>query len=416
MADLFQRAKAEFPDYSDEEINKGLQSVKSSLGPSATDDEVLNTAKKAIELGSSESKLGQSYSPEARAKLVETKNKAAAGPDWAAGIAAFGAGLQGKDAMGAGRQVLGIQEAKRAQPLQDFDITRANLQARISELREGKDRDIKDKEESNLNRLDSEETILAQTLAKKLLPTKDFSKMTAAQINKSLPNLSKLYEIEQKKLDRAESRAATTAAKEAAKMEKSAQVLEKDVQKLSDKLGNAQELSNALDNVNAKLGFNLDEAEIKDGILKVKGKEVDLPGVSIPAYGRVAFWEGARELESAVAKVFNTELKDRSGAAVTTPELERLKIEFGSGKFNSESDLVQALKDYKLMVAKELKNREAGFRPEVVETYKERGGATSDKVTPKTKTEVSRQYSPSRNKTLVKYSDGTEEVLDGKQQ
>lgn len=156
--------------------------------------------------------------------------------------------------------------------------------------------------------------------------------------------------------------------------------LEKDVQKLSDKLGNAQELSNALENVNSKLGFNLDEAEVKDGKIIVRGKEQDLPGVSVPGIGRVSVHsDKAQQLESAISKVFNTELKDRSGAAVTNTELERLKSEFGSGKYNTESQMIQAMKDYKRMVNQELKNREAAFRPEVVDQYKQRGGATSEK-------------------------------------
>lgn len=153
--------------------------------------------------------------------------------------------------------------------------------------------------------------------------------------------------------------------------------LESDVQKLSDKIGNAQDITNALSNYESKLGFKLDDADVANGQLTVGGKKVDLPGASVPFLGRTSFYSGpARQQQSAMAKIFNVELKDRSGAAVTSPEMERLKTEFASGRFNTEAEMIQAVKDYKRAISDELKNREAGFRPGVVDVYRSRGGRT----------------------------------------
>ena len=148
---------------------------------------------------------------------------------------------------------------------------------------------------------------------------------------------------------------------------------------LAKRLGDPQNLVAALNNIDDIVGFKVDEYDPKEGT--VGGKKKDLPGVSMPGIGRVSFFSrDARELQSAVAKVFNLELRDRSGAAVTIPELERLKIEFASGKFNSEPELIKALQNYKKILRNHLKNTEAGFKPEIVERYRERGGITSQDI------------------------------------
>lgn len=171
------------------------------------------------------------------------------------------------------------------------------------------------------------------------------------------------------------SRALQIPARQEAQMLRQEQVIEKDVQKLADKVEPFQRLAGSISAVEDKLGFSLDDAETTENSLTVKGEKVDLPGKSIPLIGRVsAYSPKATDLQSAIAKVFNVELKDRSGAAVTTPELERLKEEFGSGRYNTEAQLIGALKRYKAEAQKALKNKEAAFKPEVRAVYQERGG------------------------------------------
>ncbi len=74
----------------------------------------------------------------------------------------------------------------------------------------------------------------------------------------------------------------------------------------------------------------------------------DLPGMNVPGIGRVTLYDDkAKQLQSAASAILNTVIKDRSGAAVTTPEMERIKQEFLSGKWNTEEDFVRGLKQYK---------------------------------------------------------------------
>ncbi len=167
-----------------------------------------------------------------------------------------------------------------------------------------------------------------------------------------------------------------------AKIEREGKRLETDVQSLSKSLAGTQDLVSSVQEVENLLGAPLDEFSVdSNNTLKRGDKKVDLPGVSLPGVGRVSFYDNkARDLAGAVGKVFNVTLKDRSGAAVTNTELERLKNEFGQGKYNSESEMIGALQRYKTALSKELENREAAYRPEVRETYADRGGTTSKQV------------------------------------
>lgn len=160
--------------------------------------------------------------------------------------------------------------------------------------------------------------------------------------------------------------------KEAAANEKQNQEMDKRVLKLSDKLAPAQTKVQAFKDIDEIIGKPLEQYD---------PNKDDLPGVSIPGIGRVsAFNADARRFQGAADKIFNVELRDRSGAAVTNQEMERLKNEFNSGKFNSEADIVLGLSKYKRALAQELKNREAAFggsEGPVVQKYRMQGGTTS---------------------------------------
>jgi len=152
--------------------------------------------------------------------------------------------------------------------------------------------------------------------------------------------------------------------------------IEKDVQKLELETRSPQTMLDAFSEVETLLGGPIDEFTFnKSGDLIKSGKKLDLPGVSLPGLGRVSIYSGdARDLAATAKKIFNVTLKDRSGATVTNTELENLKQEFSEGKFNTEPELVKGLQRYKRAVNKELNKRAAAFRPEVLDTYKERSG------------------------------------------
>lgn len=299
----------------------------------------------------------------------------ASGPNFSAGLASLGAGFMGKDAAAAGQAVLNRQDSQRKQKLAEFDSADDR---HLKGLDASNTADKMDRENQRLSREtdpNSQESKMAFGLAQQM--GYKGAPITAAQFKDFSPIMQKKYEIEQRKLDRDESRAE----RRFLSGMKTDQALEKrdetDVQRLSKDIGGVQDMINSLDEVQNELGFKLDDADATNG-LKVGGKEVDLPGVSVPGLGRVSVHDDkAQRLQSAASKVFNSVLKDRSGAAISNTELERLKTEFGEGKFNTEPQMVAALQRFKRLTDQELANREAGYRPEVVDKYSERGGRTS---------------------------------------
>lgn len=139
-------------------------------------------------------------------------------------------------------------------------------------------------------------------------------------------------------------------------------------------------LFSAIKMVEDELKFKLDDVNDKGQVKQADGsfKDVDLPGANVWGLGRVTTHSAdARMLEGSIASIFNTELKDRSGAAVTDNELNRLKMEFNAGRFNTEPEMLRALKRYKIRAAEVLANAEARYNPEVLAEYSGRGGFTS---------------------------------------
>jgi len=155
--------------------------------------------------------------------------------------------------------------------------------------------------------------------------------------------------------------------------DKQEQDTNKDIQKFQDKTQDTRNILNSINDFESALGKNLNDLDTKGSTLKEGGKPVDLPGASIPGIGRVSFYDSdARKTQSAAANIFNVELKSRSGAAVTDNELKRLRQEFNDGKFNTEAELIDAIKRYKNRTLEVLKQQESGFKPNVVKTYKDR--------------------------------------------
>ena len=322
--------------------------------------------------------LGE-YSPDARAQLVQGVQEAAS--PIASAISAFGAGIAGRDVGSAFNNAMNASQAGAKEQLNQFDVGKQNaIQDFKTDVALRDDQAAQEKlaRERDPNSFESK---TAQSLAKSMGFKGDTSSLTAEQFKGFSPALEKQYEITQRSLDRKELANARAELLKGKANETLARQQEQDMMKLSKDVTGAQDAVRALDEVEKTLGFKLDDAQVKRGELYVGDKKKDLPGVSVPLIGRVsAYSDAARDLQSAAATVFNTVLKDRSGAAVTSPELERLKVEFGQGKYNSEPELIGALQRYKRGVKQELANREAAYRPDVVAKYAEQGGRTSSTV------------------------------------
>lgn len=154
---------------------------------------------------------------------------------------------------------------------------------------------------------------------------------------------------------------------------------ERQVQALAKATESRATLNAAVEELNNALGFDVDSYDTKTGT--VGGKKVDIPGASVPGLGRVAFYsERAREVEDTMSRIFNIELKDRSGAAVTSQELTRLKNEFSSGRFQTEKEKIKAVQRYKKLLLEQLNRQESAFSKKVRETYKERIADPSSKL------------------------------------
>lgn len=163
--------------------------------------------------------------------------------------------------------------------------------------------------------------------------------------------------------------------------EKREKKIEDQLIKFESKAIDAVPLVENLNRVEEILGGKLEQFDPNTGTLN--GKKIDLPGKSVPGIGRV-FAPGSvgESLQAAFSNIFNTTLKERSGAAVTDQELARLKNEFAQGKFNTEEKMLEALQRYKTILRKRMRQHEAAFSPDVRERFKKQGGMLADDFLP----------------------------------
>ena len=105
-----------------------------------------------------------------------------------------------------------------------------------------------------------------------------------------------------------------------------------------------------------------------DDIIKESGG--DIAGVGAGAFLPDIFkgTEG-RKNRAVLQKLFNIVLKDRSGAAVTEPELDRLKEEFSSGLFKTDQDYINAFKIYKRILNNTISQAKAAYDPRAFDRW-----------------------------------------------
>lgn len=205
--ELMSKASEMFPQESPEQLVNGILKIKSVLPPDAKDEDILNHA------ADLKSKLQPSvpveqpldvrtqvldkYSQQARENLLAKQKEESSGPAWAAGIAALGAGLAGKDAASAGQGILSMQQKGRERELEQFDVgaglqKQSKLDVQATE---------KARRESDPN---SEESKTVQMLAQKYMPNTDFSKSSASFLLNKLPFLEKAYAVDVSSKDKKE--------------------------------------------------------------------------------------------------------------------------------------------------------------------------------------------------------------------
>ncbi len=183
-----------------------------------------------------------------------------------------------------------------------------------------------------------------------------------------------------------------------------------DMMKLAKLQEKNQGSLNTIRDLEVELGFELEDYDPTTNKIVGAPDEVDTAGVSVPFLGRVSFFsQKARTIQSRAAKLFNIVLKDRSGAAVTTPEMQRLKIEFGEGKFNTEPELLKAMALFKEFTINKMQQMEAGFEEKVINMYRDRGGITSADFAHKNETKPTPEGAQSSGRDLI-YNPATGKV------
>lgn len=131
-----------------------------------------------------------------------------------------------------------------------------------------------------------------------------------------------------------------------------------------------------------KLSSQILGSGLQTAWVTMKEIEKALPpvGQDIPGFGATGFVpmfalsKEGKKLRTAFQNLLNVTLKDRSGAAVTPPEFERLKIELGNFAGATDEDFRNGISRAKKALEETTKAILAGYPPEAYEKYKEQGG------------------------------------------
>ena len=108
---------------------------------------------------------------------------------------------------------------------------------------------------------------------------------------------------------------------------------------------------------------------------KPEGQKGDLEGFGLGAIKPDwAVSTDAQDLRQQLTKLFNIDLAERSGAAVTKQELDRLKDEFKSGAWKTDRQLVKGIRDYRNLLEAYKKHAFSGYNKDIINRYQDQGG------------------------------------------
>jgi len=156
--------------------------------------------------------------------------------------------------------------------------------------------------------------------------------------------------------------------REAARLTAQKSPTPQNVQKLQTDLekANLPIVDATLGKAEAAIAANPDIAEY------IAGPKSSLPDRLTPSYVQT----GRTDFQS----LFNITLKDRSGAAVTNQELDRLKQEFAAGLFKTDTQLKAALGRMRDIIQTHYAAIAAGHGPDVLNAYNENLQALGGRV------------------------------------
>jgi len=113
--------------------------------------------------------------------------------------------------------------------------------------------------------------------------------------------------------------------------------------------------------------YKVDELLSKTGNITGFGTGAFLHDILVGAQGR--------EVRQLIQTLTNITLKDRSGAAVTTPEFERLKKELGTSLGKTDQDLIKGLINFRKQLTSVVGSALGGMDEQDLNRYFETGGA-----------------------------------------
>lgn len=354
MADLHSQFKSFFPDYSDDEIEDGIFKIRQESA-NVSDDEILKSAmdfRKIQDDGSLMKEMArqdvrQKYGIAERKAILDQNEKEASAPNWQAGLAALGAGLQGQDAAAAGMAVKKNQEAERQSRLNQFD---KNRDLSISE----RDDALKQEKLAKENDPSSVESKMAQDLAVAMgMNPEQVKGLTASRFKEFSPALQKKYEIAQRSADRKELALYRKDMNSAREYDKQ---LARDERKARDAKPSDKQIESFTDIDNAVSDL--------DNIVSTLGKNSQWTG---PVDGRIPnllVGEDQNAWRSAVGKYKDAYRKAITGAGASNQEIARLE-----SRLPSETDTFDTFRAKAAEAKKELNRKK-----EIMASNLEKGG------------------------------------------
>lgn len=142
------------------------------------------------------------YSDEARQKAMDASYEGNGAMSIAQLIGGFGDALAGKGSDGTARQFAAYRAQQKDNNLGEFDRSKDAAIKDYDVKRKLEQNKITDDQRAREMDLNSEESKMAQALAKKMNPNGDYSKLTASKFKEMSPVLEKMYSIEQNKIAR----------------------------------------------------------------------------------------------------------------------------------------------------------------------------------------------------------------------
>lgn len=144
-----------------------------------------------------------------------------------------------------------------------------------------------------------------------------------------------------------------------------------------------KEQMDAISRVESTMGFPVEKYD--KATESVDGRKIDLPGFNVPLLGRITAHDtNAKDLERDIGNIINKEIKSQAGTAVSSSEMERIRIAWGQGRYNTEAEMIGALAAYKDATRRALQRLEAGFETPVREKYQQNFQKTPGPVKPGT--------------------------------